>query len=818
MISRRIKSLVLTVFLLLIASQAFSQREANVWYFGIFAGIDFNSGTAVPLVDGQINRWEGVACLSDSLGNLLLYTDGDSVWNRSHQPMLNGFGLKGDPSSTESAIIVPYPAHDSLYYIFTIDEEGGDDGLCYSLVNMRGDGGLGEVIQKNEQLISPVSEKLTAVRHKNNTDFWIIAHGWETDSFFVYRLTPSGISSVPKIIEIGLPHSDIGLHGNNSVGYMRASPDGHKLAIAIQVSQIFELVDFDNETGDISNPVDILQLRGSPYGVEFSADRSKLYMTSGKYLFQADLSSSSASDIINSVVLIDSSDCGNFFGALQLATDGKIYLAHEFSSHLGVIQKPEKAGKDCNFDLNGFYLSGRQCRMGLPNFIPSYFLPPDIECRNFCVGDTTEFWIAESSNIDSVRWYFGDTLSGDNESDIFAPHHIFSADGYFYVQLELWKNNVRYLRHRIVFINSLPEFSVFPADTSVCTGDSVLFSVAVDSCSFLWDTGSTDSLLWAKSEGYYAVQLTNDYTGCLRRDSARLGLFALPSFSLGADTGFCHNDSILLTVDYPDAEFLWSSSDTTDSIFVGISGEYWVRVRDSLSCENYDTIFVSEFPLPDLWLGEDTVICPNDTLVLKFPNSKNLLWVDSVFSDTFSLNATGLYWAEVRDEHNCSATDTVEIFQEYVPFVSLGEDTTLCEGEIWELTLDFSAYDYVWSDGSSDNSFTIRDSGLYFVSARNICGVFVDSVMVSYKYCGDIYIPNIFTPNGDGVNDFFSIKGIDDGGWHLLIYNRWGELIFDDPNYANTWNGENYSNNVYFYILENPQRKMIFSGHVRIAR
>ena len=124
------KTLIIFFFIFQFSNILFAQREANIWYFGTHAGVDFNSGIPIPLTDGQINRWEGVASFCDSLGNLLLYTDGDSVWNANHEPMENGYNLLGDPSSTESAIIIPYPQRDSLFFLFTVDEEGGDDGLC----------------------------------------------------------------------------------------------------------------------------------------------------------------------------------------------------------------------------------------------------------------------------------------------------------------------------------------------------------------------------------------------------------------------------------------------------------------------------------------------------------------------------------------------------------------------------------------------------------------------------------------------------------------------------------------------------------------
>src|SRR5258705_5903534 len=125
------------LFLLLFSSHLLhAQKEANIWYFGHYLGLDFNSGTVVPLNDGQTNTIEGVATISNSNGNLLFYTDGITVWNRLHQVMPNGTGLFGNPSSTQSAVIVPKVGDTTRYFVFTVDQVGGPNGLRYSVVNM----------------------------------------------------------------------------------------------------------------------------------------------------------------------------------------------------------------------------------------------------------------------------------------------------------------------------------------------------------------------------------------------------------------------------------------------------------------------------------------------------------------------------------------------------------------------------------------------------------------------------------------------------------------------------------------------------------
>src|SRR5256885_14257908 len=113
------------LFLLIIFSlfteNSFAQKEANIWYFGNYGGVDFNSGSPVVLTNSAMSAFEGCTSIANHNGQLLFYTDGMSVWNKNHQIMYNGMGLDGNSSSTQSGVIVPQPGagNGNIYYIFT---------------------------------------------------------------------------------------------------------------------------------------------------------------------------------------------------------------------------------------------------------------------------------------------------------------------------------------------------------------------------------------------------------------------------------------------------------------------------------------------------------------------------------------------------------------------------------------------------------------------------------------------------------------------------------------------------------------------------
>ncbi|MGV3505165.1 MAG: hypothetical protein ACO1O1_15755 [Adhaeribacter sp.] len=362
-----------------LATQAAAQKQTSIWYFGLRAGLDFSQGAPAALTDGMMSTNEGCASIADSEGRLLFYTNGVYVWNRQHQQMPNGFRLMGHKSSTQSAIIVPNPGNPNQHYIFTTDLQSQAYGLRYNLVDMSLDGGQGDVKEKNVYLISPITEKITAVHHRNQRDIWVIAHLWNSDAFVAYLVTDKGVSKKPVISHIGTAHRG---QGKGAIGSMKASPDGTKLAVAIWRNfNRFEVFDFDNYNGNLSNRI-ALEPFPEAYGVEFSPDGSKLYGTTNgiagaaAQLWQFNLAAGSRSAISNSAILIPTA--GSKLGALQLAPDGKIYLAVEDAEYLGVIQQPNAPGWSCRYVDQGVSLGERKARLGLPNFIQSYFrnLPP----------------------------------------------------------------------------------------------------------------------------------------------------------------------------------------------------------------------------------------------------------------------------------------------------------------------------------------------------------------------------------------------------------------------------------------------------------
>jgi hypothetical protein len=383
------KKILLLIPGIFFVTMSLAQHQADNWFFGLGAGISFTTGTPVDLTGSAISTTEGCSSISDTAGNVLFYTDGVSVWNRNNQVMPNGTGLLGNTTATQSALIVPKPGSVTEYYIFTVDEIGGPNGFEYSIVDMALDGGLGDVTTKNNFILGNVTEKLTAVQKTGTSDYWVAVHEWGSNAFYVYLLTASGLQA-PVISNTGIVHNDSIIQ--NTYGQMKFNPCGDMIGVAIGYLDTVEVLYFDNASGQISNPF-TLPIGYHVYGLEFSNNSSKLYVTTYDplgTLVQFDLSVTDIDSILASkIALIVTPD---IYG-LQLASDGKIYVCHSFSSSLGVVNTPNLDGFASNYTDFGFDLdpnfTGIMSALSLPGFVTSW-LKKEGECLVTSVHDPVE--------------------------------------------------------------------------------------------------------------------------------------------------------------------------------------------------------------------------------------------------------------------------------------------------------------------------------------------------------------------------------------------------------------------------------------------
>ncbi|MBK8403820.1 MAG: hypothetical protein IPL25_06940 [Saprospiraceae bacterium] len=360
------------------SGECFSQKQGNIWYFGgnsiepdsLCTGLDFNSGNPVLLNNGAMLSPDGSASYCNSGGELLFYSNGAQVYDRTHHVMQNGDKLGGDIYTQQSVLIVPFVKDTNKYYIFTNDRSSPSDkaatGLHYSIIDMQLSNGNGSVLNpKAVSLLKKNSTHLTGCKHYNGNDFWVITSTEDSCQLIAFQITDVGIKA-PIISYLNLsspPPMNIEI-----------SPKGNKIALkakGINGRYYRYIIDFNSSTGQFSNPYPIfMELGSGTYnsGCSFSPNGDLFYDievdTSRKYLLhQYDLK---AANIKSSRVLI--SDFGSKWRFdMQIGPDNKIYIGGFSTTYLDQIAKPNEIGQNCLFKKNYIFLGENKEGILLPN-------------------------------------------------------------------------------------------------------------------------------------------------------------------------------------------------------------------------------------------------------------------------------------------------------------------------------------------------------------------------------------------------------------------------------------------------------------------
>lgn len=707
-----------SLLLLLIFTTLFAaaQKEADNWVFGISGALSFNSGVPVSFSGTMTNTQEGTASISDANGQLQFYTDGITVWNRNNVVMPNGSGLMGNSSTTQSALIVRQPDSTSIYYVFTLDQYGGANGLRYSIVDMTLQGGMGDVTTKNVAIYTPSSEKLSGALHANGKDVWIVSHEYNNNTFRAYLLTSTGFNSTAVT-------STVGTINNDPIGYMKISPNGQKLALAVHQGPWAEFFDFDNSTGTVSNPIYTGTLGGGTYayGVEFSPNSRYVYVSDyfSSHIYQWDLQAGSSAAILASKTTVASGSSLDY-EALQLAVDGKIYIASQSAAYLHAIDSPNNAGTACAFHAQAVTLTGSSLG-GLPNFLPAYLISNSFTYTTSCTNDTAFFTLSEPA--DSAKWNFGDPSSGiNNNVTALAPFHVFSQPGTFRVTMVSYNNGLPDTSYQQVTANNLRVN--LGNDTSLCNISTLTLNATTANATYRWQDGSTSPTFTATQAGTYSVNVT--VGTCTVADTIRLTAGTI-QVNLGNDTSFCNFSSYTLNATTAGATYQWQDGSTAPTYTATQAGTYSVHVAVG-ACTAADTIIISTGNI-QVNLGNDTTICNLNSYVLNATTSgATYQWQDGSSAPTFTVTQAGTYSVKVTMS-TCTATDTIHISNSNLQ-VSLGNDTSFCNISSYILNATTPGANYIWQDGSTGATYTVTQAGTYSVKVLVGACIATDTVHI----------------------------------------------------------------------------------------
>ena len=287
------------------------------------------------------------------------------------------------------------------------------------------------------------------------------------------------------------------------------------------------------------------------------------------------------------------------------------------------------------------------------------------------------------------------------------------------------------------------------------------------------------------------------------------------------DSVLCNGGQSVLTARAPAPvlAYRWSTGATTQSIIVTQPGNYTVTATFSGGGTSTDQHPVTAIT-PSVRITGDSALCAGQPLSLTAvaPGARSLRWSTGATTASISVSQVGTYSVTASYGTGCQATLQRQVRTGVaVPVFSLGADTTVCEGVavVLRAPVPPPGVSYRWSDGSTSNTLRVGQPGQYSLLVATSCGSRTVSRQVSAQSC--LLIPNVVTVNGDGFNDRFKIQGLLTGTWQLLVYNRWGQKVFDSPAYQNDWGGT-AAPGVYYYQLRLPNGSASYKGWVEVLR
>ncbi len=433
-------------------------------------------------------------------------------------------------------------------------------------------------------------------------------------------------------------------------------------------------------------------------------------------------------------------------------------------------------------------------------------------------------------NLDNDTAYcgiFSQTLSTGNASTLWstgvtASQITVTTAGIYWAQLS---NGCGATRDTIVLTQN-PTPSVFLGnDTTLCTGQSLLLDATQPNYSYQWHDNSTASTYSVTIAGTYAVTVTNA-TNCTASDNISVAYTsAPPAINLGNDTTYCGPFSATL---YAGQSAVWSTGITANQINVNASGVFWAQASNSCGTTR-DSVTITQNIPPAVNLPNDTAICDGNTVqITATTTATNLLWNTGASTTGISASAGNTYWVDVWNLAGCTARDSIIVAKDIAPTIDLGPDTIVCGTEGIVLYAPSGASSYLWQDNSTDSIYHAQLTGTYTLTVSTACGSSTASVKVNILYdeC-ELHMPTAFSPNSDGVNDIY--RGVSRCGaqrYHLQIYNRWGNLIFETTDVAQGWNGIYKSvpqpTDVYIYQVEYfnycQQKQLKLAGNFTLLR
>ncbi len=769
----------LRIFLLvfvLLKMQVVAQNEASKWYFGPGGMVDFMFNPPVISPASPSNTaYTSHSSIAGANGNLILHSNGLNIYNSSHTVIPNGSGLIGQNGNSSPVLFVPNPGNASQFYVFNIAYSGAVttsvEGLYYSLVDMSLAAGQGSVVAKNIPVyLGPTGAGLAAVRQCNGTDYWVMIRDrnptnttlWNGISkFYAFNLNSAGVNSVAAVSTFTYA---------NTVQYsqvfrgtqLKFSPNGKYLACSLYSfigpysSSIgtFELYDFNNFTGLLSNqnklytgpsvaPSNSSAPNADAMGIEFSPDASKIYGSlSNNYYYpngsvlEWDLCNGNTPTLNATQVSVGNpppsspTNSVNGLGQMQLAPDGKIYIApYQIGApyQLSVINNPNAYGAAAGFSLASFSINPGSVGYYLPKFSSHlFFLAGSVPAFStsaqsstlgcqvlqfqspYTIGSVTGNCPANTRTLQSLQWDFGEPSSGTlNVSNASSPSHTYSAVGIYTVKLTMDFGCGAGTITKTQTVNVVnPAFGSLAHTSSltcfgVNTGTAAYINAQSSGLTYFWNNGISTFTTPSISNlgiGNWTTSVTYTPSGCVWNNTFTI-IQPPPITVTVSPSGICQNGTVAVTGTggVSPLQVLWSNGNTAATGASSLVGVNTVSITDINTCVGTSTFMVWANPVLTV---SSASICSGNPATLQAAGALAYTWMPgSTATATLivSPSTTGFFVVSGASAQGCTASAQATVQVTQTPTLSTMLESNFCTGAA---TLSASgAVGYIWTPG-----------------------------------------------------------------------------------------------------------------------
>lgn len=341
-------------------------------------------------------------------------------------------------------------------------------------------------------------------------------------------------------------------------------------------------------------------------------------------------------------------------------------------------------------------------------------------------------------------------------------------------------------------------FEPLPATIAFCSGESVELEIAAEGSTVFWEGFGTETIA-VDAAGVYTAEIIHDVSGCSTSTSVVLEEVTFPEVNLPEEVAFCEGDAY--TLEIAEGTGTWSTGSTGTSIQIGTPGWYWVDAANG-DCIVRDSSLAILQDAPAWPLATTYWFCPGETVELTYAEPG----VDVDFgagAAALTVTEAGSYTVVLSlQSTGCSTTTDLQVNANAVPEITLPESAVFCDSEQARVRAEVvpAHAALLWDTGESDEVLETFTAGMYALTADTDCGFDEASVEVSFRPCTCFgFVPNAFSPNYDGHNDvFLPVVECAPDTYELVIFNRWGEVVFRTTDPTEAWDGSADSNSTHF--------------------